>query len=246
MLTYPHFFIQSDKSKLLCGDNPITSLASDNNFVDLTGFLSTYKNLIDSGNLFEYENFDYKNDTEVLNNLDVQRYIYGDAAGKPTFKRYDRFDDLNLGPLNLRVYNKKVGWFDEIKEAFPDLVDICNRFIVNHNVNVFAINILYVQTSLPYHLDADGFYGFRLRLNDSNFKFDFKRLFEETKEKTRLDFFQGRSNSITNNLTNFTESQEINIRSDQLGNAFVINSSDYLHQFSTVGLTIFASIYGIF
>jgi len=226
----PDFFEPSAKILALEGNRPLTKLDFEfDKYPDLTNFVPVFKDMIASGNLFKYEDYQYIHNNRVVNNLDECSALYTKTADGYTFNRYERMD--NGKTLNFTVYNKNIGWFPEIKDNFPDLVAICDKFIEQYGVDVWKILMLKVDVDLPWHMDIDGFYGFRVHVTDEPYRLDFREIKEEHKAKFLEMSWKGQWQEVDALVPTETIDPTYSYGQPDAGKAFLNNSMDYVHYF---------------
>jgi len=244
MIKYPEFFVRSNESIMLNPTLPIAPLNFNFDPINSKNFISVFKDLVDSGNLYNYENFKYEVDDNIIENLESQVYDYVKSDTGYSFRRYARLANPG-GPVTMRVHNASYGWFPEIVEFFPEMVSTIVRFILEQKIkNIFSVSVLYSNEIVPWHLDPDGYYGFRLNLNDCKFRFDFKKIIEDKKLFVQQEFLAGSGKEMRDNLDQYVESDTRTITSEELGQSFIINSVDYVHQFYSEGPSLIALVYG--
>jgi hypothetical protein len=229
MNTMPNFFEASERIKALQSGGPTTNLDYQFDKPDMTGFLETFEGMIDSGNLFKYEDYDYIHNGNVVNNLEQCRNLYGKTDMGWEFKRRERIKDGRN--INFTVYNKTVGWFPEIAANNPELVSVCNGFIDKYDVDVWKILVFKVDQDLLWHMDVDGFYGFRLFIGHDNWRLRFREVLPEYKDLLCQMTWNGFWNEVNDIVPTATYPNEMVFTADNLEKAFLIDSMNYVHYF---------------
>ena len=229
----PNFFDASNRIKELMSDGPTTPLNYRFELPDMSDFLSTYEWMIDSGNLFHYENYDYVDNGKVVNNLTQCKNLYKQHEdGSWEFLRRER---IKTGQnLNFTVYNKALGWFPEMFHH-PDLVEAVNGYIKMYGIDVWKILVFKVDIDLGWHMDVDGYYGFRMFLNDGDWKLKFREVKPERKDKLREMTWQGEWMKIHDTVDETTYPEEIVYTKNELPQTFLIDSMNYVHYFENPG-----------
>lgn len=228
----PNFFEASPAIKSLMQPGPISKLDYSFDLPDLTDFLPAYESMIDSGNLFRYEDYDYIHNGQVVNNLQQCRNLY---TPKMHGSGYDfaRRERIKTGQnLNFTVYNKSHGWFPEVKEAIPDFTRVCDAFVDKFNIDVWKVLIFKVDIDLGWHMDVDGYYGFRLFLTESDWALKFREVKPECKGKLRDMTWMGQWKEVHDTVNDTCLSDELVYRKEQTGQAFLIDSMNYVHYFT--------------
>jgi hypothetical protein len=225
----PNFFQVSDRIQTLMSPAPISKLDYSFDQPDLTNFLPVYDGMIESGNLFKYEDYNFLHDGRVANNLTECRNLYAKTDAGWQFLRRER---MKTGQnLNFTVHNKTVGWFPEIKENFPDFVSVCDNFIAKYDIDVWKILIFKVDMDLVWHMDMDGYYGFRLFMGHDDWTLKFRAVKPEYKEQLRSMTWMGQWNEVNNSIPTTCEPDDILYTQEQTGQAFLIDSMNYVHYF---------------
>jgi hypothetical protein len=228
--TMPDFFMPSKRLKELAGPGPTTNLDYHFSNPDMSGFLDAFEGMIDSGNLFKYEDYDYIQNGNVVNNLEQCVNLYGKTETGWLFKRRER---IKTGQnLNFTVYNKTVGWFPEIAANNPELVTVCDNFIEKFDVDVWKILVFKVDQDLVWHMDVDGFYGFRLFIGHDDWTLKFREIKPEYKEQLLHMTWVGQWSEVNTSVPNTTFNDEIVFDSTNLSPAFLIDSMNYVHYFT--------------
>jgi hypothetical protein len=230
----PNFFEASNRIKELMQDGPISKLDYSFEKPDFSNFLPAYEAMIDSGNLFKYEDYDYLHNDRVVNNLQQCKNLYTpieDAFGVSGY-HFARRERIQTGQnLNFTVYNKVAGWFPEIKEAVPSLVDVCDNFIDKFGVDVWKILVFKVDRDLAWHMDVDGFYGFRLFAGGTDWKLKFREVKPECKVMLRDMTWMGKWNEVNDSVPTTCLPDDMYFTQADTGQAFLIDSMNYVHYF---------------
>lgn len=235
MLTMPNFFDASDRIKAISQPAPITKLNYGFSPLSMDRFTDTIEDMIDSGRLFEYEDYDYIDGRRVVSNLEqcVNLYTPTQGAFGITGYKFARRERIKDGRnINFVVYNKAVGWFSEIHENHSYLTYVVDEYVKKFNIDVWKILVFKVNTDLGWHMDVDGYYGFRLFLQDKDdWVLKFREVKPEYKELYKQMTWDGRWNQVHEMVDEATYPQEIVYTSKDTGQAFLINSMDYVHYF---------------
>jgi hypothetical protein len=197
---------------------------------DMSGFTKTVESMIDSGNLFKYEDYEYLDGERVASNLHECVNLYGQTETGWEFKRRERIADGRN--INFVVHNKHTGWFPEVKANHSDLVEVVDCYIKKYSIDVWKILVFKVDQDLRWHMDVDGFFGFRLFLVDKDdWTLKFRRVKPEWKDELRKMTWDGRWTQVHETIDETTFPDEISYKSKDTGQAFLINSMDYVHYF---------------
>lgn len=231
LYSMPNFFEQSEVIRYLHSNNrPLTKIWMPFDKPPMDGFLDTFDRMIDSGKLFEYEDYNYLDNGNVVNNLEQCRNLYKKVDGEWTFLRRER---MKTGQnLNFTVYNKRNGWFPEIEQSNPELVTVCNDLIDDFKIDVFKILVFKMDQDLVWHQDMDGYYGFRLFMGHADWTLKFRKIKPEYKSALRDLTWLGHWDIVNDAVEEACFPEEIVYTAeDNLGQAYLINSMDYVHYF---------------
>ena len=248
MLTLPDQKIISSRLEQLHKNqnSPIINLNYDFAELNLDGFDQVFKEFVDSGRLFSYENYTYRDPNgDFVSNLQANPYLYStDRFGKISFRRYDRFFTQPRGLLDCTIYNPHIGFFPEISSRFPQLVTELQRFVQTVDLKVYRIDICLLEKYVPYHIDSDFYYGIRMNLNHSKFTFQFKKIPPQLIDSFHQDFCYPEDRNYEDLLARTNDLQvSHSVNETQSGNAFVIDSHNYLHCFMPNARTWIAAFY---
>jgi hypothetical protein len=230
-LIMPDFFSPSERILQLTNGYtaPFTRLDFKFKYPNLDDFVAVMKGMIASGKIYEYENYDYVQGSRHTNNLTECKSIYVKSGNGYEYARIER---LETGQnINFTLYNKNVGWFPEVKEAFPDLVEMCDRFIKEYKVDTWKIVIGRMLTDLGWHMDIDGYYGFRFHLSDNPFELAFREIKPECVEDVRRKAWTGQWKQVDETVNETTYETEYLVHRED-GQSFIFNGMNYVHHLS--------------
>lgn len=235
----PDFYQASPRMEELLkekGDSPFLKIDFSFDSPNLEDFVKTYQKMIDSGNLFQYENWEYQDiDGKIKVNLETNKSFYSkDENERWQFNLENRlYTDLNV---NFPIYNQAIGWFPEIEAAHPDLVELVERYIQHLKLEPYRIFLLKVNKEYIYHVDLDGYYSFRLFLNPKkDWSFTFKKMKDEHKKTILNHCWVWNWQAVKDGVESgeFCHPGEQIIKGDDLGNTFILDNLNYIHRFVT-------------
>lgn len=229
MLVMPDFFKPSERLLEITNGykEPFYNLNFDCGAVDMSRFDETIQTLLKNRKIYNYEDYDFVHNGKVVNNLEQCKLFYRkDENGEWQYNRLERLEDGRT--INFTLYNKNYGWFDEIKEAHPDLVDMCDKFIKEYNVDTWKILVSRMTTDLSWHMDMDGYYGFRFPLGLHPWKLKFKKVHDDYVDIFNNMSWTGKFTELESLVPTKTYNDEYAI-DETSGKAFIFNSVNYVH-----------------
>lgn len=244
LLEHPDFFNPSKRILEMTDGytKPFYHLDFDYDKPDLSSFTDTAKSMISSGNIFKYEDYSYLHNGNVVNNLEQCKSLYKKIDDKWTYNRIERL--VSGHNINFTLYTKHFGWFPEVREAHPDLVEMCEKFIDVYKIDTWKILIGRMETDLLWHMDIDGYYGFRFPLGIHPWELKFRKIHEEHAKKFLTMSWSGKFIEVNELVNTETYSEEIVIDQDE-GKSFIFNSIDYVHMLKNNHPQYFLFIKGI-
>lgn len=201
--------------------------------VNMDGVFPILQEMVESRRLIDYEDFRYVDERGVMKDNIVERpYVYEIHNGVPEFRRRNRMYRNPKGLVTFTIWNPKMGYFPEVKANFPDIPQVCDRFVEFSAIEFSRISLVYVDSYLPYHVDSDYDYGIRLNIGHGAYRFGFKEITAPDKKQFVLDSLIPPPNydEYLKVVDAFPDAGTLD--QNQTGLAYSIDSFNYMHDFT--------------